>query len=107
MRQAGFDLLRGLHREKAAKAWSEAVEEVKRRIKTPELLPPGERNLNASMYYSAVVCLDMLNRFRERNQWLERWEREHPDDPQVAVQKEYLMKKRGTLQIPFFEARYQ
>ena len=35
LRQAGFDLHRGLHREKAEKMWIEAVEEVKRRIKTP------------------------------------------------------------------------
>ena len=97
LRQAGFDLHRGLHREKAEKMWVEAVEEVKRRIKTPEGLPAGERTLNASMYYSIVVCLDMLGRFRDRNFWLERWEKEHPDDPQVVVQKEYLMRKRGKL----------
>ena len=49
------------------------------------------------MYYSIVVCLDMLNQLRERNYWLERWEKEHPDDPQVAIQKDYLKRKRGSL----------
>jgi hypothetical protein len=78
--------------------WAEAVEEVKQRIKPPDSLPAGERGLNASMYYSIVVCLDMLGRFRDRNYWLERWEKEHPDDPQVALQKEFLTRKRGTLQ---------
>jgi hypothetical protein len=39
----------------------------------------------------------MLNRFKERNNWLDRWEREHPDDPQVAIQKEFLKRKRGAL----------
>lgn len=99
LRQAGFDLHRGLHHEKATKMWTEAVEEVRRRIKSPETLAAGARGLNASMYYSIVVCLDMLNLLQDRNEWLERWEREHPDDPQVASQKEYLKHKRGTLQV--------
>jgi tetratricopeptide (TPR) repeat protein len=99
LRQAGFDLHRGLHHEKAAKMWVDAVETVKQHIRDPETLPTGTRSLNASMYYSVVVCLDMLHRLRERNQWLERWEKEHPDDPQVASQKDFLKRKRGTLQI--------
>jgi hypothetical protein len=37
------------------------------------------------MYYTIVVRLDILNHLRDRNHWLERWEREHPDDPQVAI----------------------
>jgi tetratricopeptide (TPR) repeat protein len=97
LRQAGFDLYRGTHFEKAQKMWSEAVDEVRRRIKAPDQLPPGARALNASMYYSVVVCLDMLHDFRERNYWLERWEKEHPDDPLVVSQKEYLVRKRGKL----------
>jgi tetratricopeptide (TPR) repeat protein len=97
LRQAGFDLHRGLHGEKALKMWAEAVEEVKRRIKLPEQLPAGAHALNASMYYSMVVCLDMLNQLRDRNRWLERWEKEHPDDPQIAGQKEFLIRKRGSL----------
>lgn len=103
LRQAGFDLFRGLHHEKAKKMWTEAVDLVKHRIKSPELLPPGERRLNSSMFYTIVVCLDMLNRLRERNLWLERWEKEHPDDPQVETQKQYLMRKRGTLQISTYD----
>jgi tetratricopeptide (TPR) repeat protein len=99
LRQAGFDLHRGMHYDKAVKMWTEAVEEVKRRIKAPETLPSGARGLNSSMYYSIVVCLDMLNRLEDRNYWLERWEKEHADDPQVATQKEYLMHKRGTLRV--------
>ncbi len=99
LRQAGFDLHRGMHYEKAGKMWSGAVEEVRRSIKSPEALPTGARKLNASMYYTIVVCLDMLSLFRDRNEWLERWEKEHPDDPQVASQKEYLKLKRGTLQV--------
>lgn len=97
LRQAGFELHRGMHYEKAAKMWVDAVEEVKRQIKTPDALPAGARGLNASMYYSIVVCLDMLSRLEDRNYWLERWEKEHPDDTQVASQKEYIRRKRGTL----------
>jgi tetratricopeptide (TPR) repeat protein len=98
LRQAGFDMYRRLQLEKAEKLWSEAVEEVKRRIKSPETLPQGARKLNASMYESIVVCLDMLSQFRDRNYWLHRWEKEHPDDPRVAFEKEYIKQKRGTLQ---------
>lgn len=97
LRQAGFDLYQRLVHEKAIKMWTEAVEEVKGKMKPPEELPAGERQLNASMYYSVVVCLDMLRRISERNYWLERWEKEHPDDPQVAIEKEYLRNKWGTL----------
>jgi tetratricopeptide (TPR) repeat protein len=97
LRQFGLDLRRGMHYEKATKMWSDAVEEVRRNIKHPEDLPVGARALNASMYFNMVVCLDMLYQARERNQWLERWEKEHPDDPQVRVEKEYLIKKHGTL----------
>ena len=98
LRQLGFDLHRGLHAEKAAKAWSEAVTEVEARMKSPEELPAGARALNASMYYSIVVCLDMLNRLRERNVWLERWETEHPDDAQIQIQKDFIIRKRGSLE---------
>jgi tetratricopeptide (TPR) repeat protein len=97
LRRAGFDLHAGLHREKAVKMWADAVEEIKRRIKSPEQLGEGKRQLNASMYYTTVVCLDMLNRLSERNHWLELWEKEHPDDPKVAHQKEFIISKRGSL----------
>jgi len=99
LRQAGFDMYRRLQFERAQKLWTEAVEEVKRRIKSPETLPAGARKLNASMYESIVVCLDMLSQFRDRNYWLDRWEKEHPDDPRVVSEKEYIKQKRGTLQV--------
>jgi tetratricopeptide (TPR) repeat protein len=97
LRQAGFDMYRGLHYEKATKMWTDAVDEVERHIKNPETLPTGARYLNASMYYSVVVCLDMLRRVKDRNHWLERWEKEHPDDPQVTVEKDIIRRKWGTL----------
>jgi hypothetical protein len=49
LRQAGFDLHHGMHYARAAKMWTEAVEEVRRRIKSPEILPTGARKLNASV----------------------------------------------------------
>lgn len=102
LRQAGFDFHRGIHREKAEKSWTEAVEEVKRNIRSPEELGSGDRQLNASMFSTAVICLDMLGLFRERDVWLERWEKEHPDDPRVVRQKEFLRNKRGSFQAPAF-----
>ena len=49
------------------------------------------------MYHMMVKCLDMLGRKTERNQWLDRWQKEHPDDPQVQKQIDKLMAKHGTL----------
>ena len=103
LRQAGFDLFKGMHYEKAKKMWTEAVDVIKQRIKPPEALPPGEWRLNSSMYYSIVVCLDMLNRLRERNQWLERWEQEHPEEPEVEAEKQFLVRKRGTLEVSVYD----
>ncbi len=97
LRQAGFDFHKRLFREKAERMWTDAVEEVKRRFKPPEALPAGARELNASMYLNIVICLEMLGKSRDRNYWLEHWEKEHPDDPQVARQKEYIKHKRGGL----------
>jgi hypothetical protein len=36
----------------------------------------------------------MLGKFGDRDRWIERWEKEHPDDPQVERQKEFLRNKR-------------
>jgi hypothetical protein len=80
--------------------WREAVEDVNNCIKPPEALQAGERPLNAAMLATIVICLDMLGEFRERDRWLKQWETEHPDDPQVARQKEFLVRKRGGLAIP-------
>ena len=79
--------------------WADAVEEIKLRIKPPEELAEGKRQLNASMYYTMVVCLDMLNRLPERNHWLELWEKEHPDDPRVSQQKDFIISKRGHFKL--------
>ena len=64
-------------------------------MKPPEALDSGERDINSSLYRSAVICLDMLKDFKERDRWMHRWEAEHPQDPKVAQQKEYLRKKWG------------
>lgn len=98
-RQAGFDFHRGLHREKAEKVWADAVHEGCRSIKAPEDLENGARQHNASMLCSIVICLGMLGRFDERDRWLERWEREHPDDPEVAREKEFLRKRKNSLYL--------
>ncbi len=92
-RQAGFDFHGGLHREKAERMWAEAVEDVKQCMKPPDELGSGDRRFNASMYCTMVICLDMLSRFRERDSWMERWEQEHPDDPQIPRQKTILSEK--------------
>lgn len=94
-RQAGFDFYRGTHSEKADRMWRDAVEDVKLGIKPPEALETGQRQINASLLCSMVICLDMLSEFRERDRWLERWEGEHPDDPQLGRQRSILLQKRG------------
>src|SRR5262249_44032870 len=99
LRQAGFDFHRGLHREKAEKMWTDAVDEVRRAIKGPEELERGDRQVSASMRSTIVICVDMLGRLNERDRWLDRWEKEHPDDPEVGRQKEFLRNKRGSFRI--------
>ena len=99
-RQAGFDLYRGLHRDKAERMWREAVEDVKQGIRPPEALQAGERQISSSLLCSVVICLDMLGDLRERDRWFQQWAAEHPDDPQVQRQRDFLIQKRGT----FFSA---
>lgn len=94
-KQAGFDFHRGFHREKGEKMWREAVGDARSYIKSPEKLQTGERQFNASMLCSAVICLDMLRDFDERDRWFGRWESEHPDDPNVQRQREFQRQKHG------------
>lgn len=96
MRQAGFDFYSGLHREKASKMWADAAEEIRRNIKPPEALSEGARKLNASMYLTMVVCLDMLGHLGDRDRWIDDWEKEHPDDSRVGRQKAFIVQKRGS-----------
>ncbi len=94
-RQAGFDFLKGLHYEKAEKSWREAIQDIENSMKAPEALNPGERDINSSLYRTAVICSDMLREPKQRDQWIRRWEAEHPDDPKVVKQKDYLREKWG------------
>jgi tetratricopeptide (TPR) repeat protein len=96
-REVGFDFLARNHQERASQTWAEAVDLISRRIKSPEKLPVNDRHLNSSMFCTMVVCLDMLGRHAERNQWLDRWEKENPEDPQLQRQKDELLSKHGTL----------
>jgi tetratricopeptide (TPR) repeat protein len=95
-KQAGFDFRSGFHREKAEKMWREAADDAKAYIKAPEALQSRERQLSSSIYCSAVICLDMLGDFRERDRWFRQWAAEHPDDPQVERQRAFLVQKHGT-----------
>jgi hypothetical protein len=96
-RQAGFDFHRGMHREKAQRMWREAVEDGTRGIKSPEALGQGERHTNASILRSIVISLDMLGQSAERDRWLHRWAKEHPDDPEVERQRDFLAQKHRKL----------
>jgi hypothetical protein len=61
--QAGFDFYRGLHKEMAQGMWREAVVDCKAAIRPPEELGSRERR-------SALICLDMLGEYGERNRYL-------------------------------------
>jgi tetratricopeptide (TPR) repeat protein len=93
-RQAGFDFHRGLHKEKAQGMWREAVGDFKFALRAPEDLGSGERHINASLFCSAVICLDMLGEHEERDRYLRQWAAEHPDDPRVERQRDFLEQKR-------------
>lgn len=94
-RQAGFDFHAGLHREKAERMWRDAVEHAEAALKQPDLLEAGERQTNALLYCSAVVCLDMLREYKRRDELVDRWASEHPDDPELQRQCEFLNRKYG------------
>ena len=94
-RQAGFDFLKGLHYEKAETSWREALHDIEKSMKAPEALYPGERDINSSLFRTAVICADMLKEPKLRDRWMRHWEAEHPDDPEVGRQKNYLREKWG------------
>jgi hypothetical protein len=96
-RQAGFDFHRGLHKEKAQGMWREAVAAFKLAVRAPEDRGSRERHINASLFCSVVICLDMLGEYAERDRYLRQWEAEHPDDSQVERQRDYLAQKRRRL----------
>ena len=91
--QAGLDFLKGLHYEKAEKSWIEAIQDIEKYMKAPEDLNIGERDTNSSLYRIAVICSDRLRKHKQRDQWMRRWEAEHPDDPIVAQQKNHLARR--------------
>jgi tetratricopeptide (TPR) repeat protein len=99
-RQAGFDFHAGLHREKAERLWRDALQHAEAALKSPELLRAGERQINASLYCSIVRCLDMLREYKKRDEWVDCWASEHPDDPELQRQCEFLARKYGN----FFSA---
>lgn len=94
-KQAGFDFYRGLHREKAEKMWREAIDDARTYLQPPEVVKPGEREISSAIYCAAVICLDMLGDYHERNRWLNEWGAEHPGDAQLERQRQFLAQKYG------------
>lgn len=99
-KQAGFDLFRGMHREKAEKMWREAVADAKEYLKPPMSHGDGVAEISSDIYCAAVICLDMLGEARERNRWLDQWAKEHAGDPQLERQRQFLLQKHGSLSVP-------
>jgi hypothetical protein len=92
---SGRDFAARLQREKAERLWREAAEDLKGSLKSPDLLQPGEREISAQMYRTLTICLDLLGDLPELNEWFARWKAEHPDDPEVQRQEQFIARKRG------------
>ncbi|MDR3483928.1 MAG: tetratricopeptide repeat protein [Bradyrhizobium sp.] len=93
----GLDFSARLQREKAERPWRQAVEELRVALKSPEALAPGERDTSAQMYRTLIICLDLLGDIKGLNHFFSQWKSEHPDDPNVARQADFIARKRGAL----------
>lgn len=91
----GLDFSARLQREKAERLWRQAVEELKLALKSPDAVEPGERAISAQMYRTLIICLDLLGEMKALNQFFNQWKTEHPDDPNVAKQADFIGRKRG------------
>jgi hypothetical protein len=102
--QAGYarsrlarELAAGLHRERAQEELSKSQELLRKALRSPEALEPGERNLNADTYRALVLNCEMLNDLRGLQAFFEQWLAEHPDDPNAESEWKRLS-ARFTLQ---------
>jgi tetratricopeptide (TPR) repeat protein len=91
----GLDFTARLQREKAERLWRQAVDELKAALKSPESAAPQERAISAQMYKTLIICLDLLGDLKTLNQFFKQWKTEHPDDPNVAKQADFIGRKRG------------
>lgn len=93
--RSGQDFAARLQREKASKLWLEAAREIIQIKKSPDKLESNERLINAQMYKTLIICLDLVGDFRGLYDHFQEWEAEHADDPSVRYQRIYLEKKYG------------
>jgi hypothetical protein len=97
----GLDFSARIQREKAERLWRQAVEEIKLALKSPDSVEFCERDISAQMYRTLVICLDLLGDIRALNQFFNQWKAEHPDDPNVAKQADFIGRKRGAVFAAF------
>jgi tetratricopeptide (TPR) repeat protein len=93
--RSGHDFAARLQREKAVKLWAETADELVKIIKPPDKLRQGERTSSAYMYNVLIICLDLLGDYRALHTHFQAWSREHPDDPKVKYQLEFIEQKHG------------
>ena len=91
----GLDFTARLQREKAERLWRQAADELKVALKSPENVEYGERGISAQMYRTLIICLDLLGDLKTLQQFFNQWRAEHPDDPNVAKQADFIGRKRG------------
>lgn len=47
------------------------------------------------MYRTLIIGLDLVGNYKELRSYFYAWQREHPDDNNVAYQRTYLERKHG------------
>ena len=92
--RSGLDHQRRLQKEKAYRLWSDCVIDLEHKIKDPDKLGPGERQLNRILFKSMVISLECMGEFRKLRDWFLRWEKEHPDDENVLKHKQAIEDRR-------------
>ena len=92
----GQELKRGLHTENAERELRIADKLFRRALKSPELLKDAsERAFNRKIYRSLVLNSEALDREDDVFYFLERWEKEHPEDWYAPSEGERLRLKYG------------
>jgi hypothetical protein len=87
------DLLSGLHLDRAREEAARSIAHLEKARKSPELLEPGERALNADIYRALVLACEVLGDVDGMGNHFSNWLAEHPEDDNARSEWERLARK--------------
>lgn len=90
----GRQYKRSLFLDKAEHEFRTADRYLRKGLKTPEqLVTYADRKLNNRTFRALVISCDELGLIDDMHQFLDRWQREHPDDPDAWSEGQRLREK--------------